>query len=203
MALLRPALVVFILLSIITGVLYPLAITGAARAVFPLQAGGSLIIRDSRPVGSRLIGQEFSGAPGYFWGRLSATAPVGYTAFNAETSTGSSGSNFGPTNPALLDAVRGRVEALHAADAAVGFRRPQGQRVPVDLVTASGSGVDPHISIAAAEYQAPRVARARRLSAERVNALVRAHTRGRQLAFLGEPVVNVLELNLALDAACR
>jgi K+-transporting ATPase ATPase C chain len=184
---------------------YPLAVTGIAQAAFRHQANGSIITRDGRPVGSSLIGQEFSGdgAVRYFWGRPSATSPVPYTAFNAEKSTGSSGSNLGPTNPALVDNAKARIEALRAADAAAGYHRPPEQKVPVDLVTSSGSGLDPHISPAAAEYQLPRIAKARGWSEERVRELVRRHTRGRQLGVLGEPSVNVLELNLELDAAGR
>jgi K+-transporting ATPase ATPase C chain len=182
----RPALMMLLALSVITGVLYPLAITGIAQAVFPRQANGSLIVRDGNVVGSSWIGQPFS-APRYFWGRLSATTP----AYNAGSS---SGSNLGPLNPALLDAAKARIEALRAAD-------PEAKLpVPVDLVTASGSGLDPHISVAAAEYQVNRVARARGLARETVRRLVAAHTTGRWLQLVGEPVVNVLELNLALDA---
>ena len=198
-ALLRPAIGVFVLLTLITGVVYPLVVTGIAKAAFPTEAEGSIVTKDGRAVGSSLIGQEFGGEPKYFWGRLSATGPVPYTAFNALRATGSTGSNLGPMNQALVDAVRGRIDALKAADVAAGFQRPATDLVPVDLVTASGSGLDPHISIAAADYQLPRVARARGWSEDRVRDLVRAHTSGRQLGFLGEPVVNVLELNLALD----
>lgn len=200
---LRPAIVVFILLSILTGVLYPMVVTGVAQLVFPGKANGSLIIKDGKAVGSSLIGQDFSGDPAYFWGRPSATGPVAYTAFNADRSTGSSGSNLAPTNPALLDNVKARIDALRAADAAAGYSRAAGQAVPVDLVTASASGLDPHISLAAADYQAPRVAKVRGLSVDRVRELVGRSTSGRQLGVLGEPVVNVLELNLALDAAAR
>lgn len=200
---LRPAIVVFVALSAITGVLYPLAVTGVAQAVFPAKANGSLIMKDGDAVGSSLLGQEFSGEGGakYFWGRLSATGPVPYTSFNADKSTGSSGSNLGPTNPALADNAKARIEALSAADAAVGYARPAGKQVPVDLATASGSGLDPHISLAAAEYQLPRVAKARGLNDDIVRALVVRHTQGRTLGLLGEPVVNVLELNLDLDSA--
>ncbi|MCC6678901.1 MAG: potassium-transporting ATPase subunit KdpC [Phycisphaerales bacterium] len=201
----RPAIVLFIVLSIITGVVYPLAITGVAQLVFPHRAGGSLIrAADGRVVGSALIGQEFSAgdakeAARWFWGRPSATGPVPYTALNTATATGSTGSNLGPTNPALLENVKVRLAALAAADAAVGYARAAGERAPVDLVTASASGLDPHISPAAAEYQAGRVARARGLSEEAVRELVRHHTTGRGLGVLGEPVVNVLELNLDLS----
>ncbi len=202
----RPAVVVFLLLTLVTGVMYPLAVTGIGQAFFSREANGSIIMKDGRPAGSLLIGQEFSqgaDAPKYFWGRLSATGPVAYTAFNADKLTGSSGSNLAPTNPALLDNVNARIEALNAADAAAGYSRPPGQTVPVDLVTASASGLDPHISLAAAQYQVPRVAMARGLTEERVRDFVRHATFGRQLGVLGEPVVHVLELNLALDAAGR
>lgn len=199
---LRPAIVIFILLSMVTGVAYPLAITGIAQTVFPAHANGSIIRRGETAVGSALLGQEFND-PKHFWGRLSATGPVAYTAFNADKGTGSSGSNLGPTNPALVDAVKARVEALGSADTAAGYVRAAGQRVPVDLVTASGSGLDPHISVAAAEYQVGRVAKARRLSEQAVRDVVGKHTSARQLGVLGEPVVNVLELNLALDGAVR
>jgi len=182
----REALLVLIALTIVTGVVYPLLVTGIAQLTMKRAAEGSLIDRDGKAVGSALIGQPFSD-PKYFWGRPSATSPMPYNA------GASSGSNQGPLNPALADAVKGRIEALRAADP--GTEAP----VPVDLVTASGSGLDPHISPAAAEYQIARVAKARGLSPERVRALVAEHTQGRQLGFLGEPVVNVLQLNLALD----
>ena len=185
--LIRPALVLFVLLSLVTGIAYPLVVTGVAQAALPHQAGGSLIERDGKPVGSRLIGQNFSD-PKHFWGRPSATSPMAYNG------GGSSGSNQGPTNPALLDAVKGRLEALRAADP--GNTAP----VPVDLVTASASGLDPEISIAAARYQAARIARLRGLPVERVLALIDAHAERPLLGFLGEPRVNVLALNLALDA---
>ena len=185
---LRPALVGFALLSAITGLLYPAAVTGVARTLFPFQAEGSLVLRDGRVIGSELIGQSFS-SPRYFWGRPSATAPM------ANNATGSSGSNQGPTNPALVDAVKARVEALKAADP--DNRAP----VPVDLVSASASGLDPHISMAAARYQAARVARERGLPIEAVQRLIQANTEARDLAVLGEPRVNVLKLNLALDHA--
>lgn len=183
----RPAVMTLIALSLVTGVAYPLLVTGIARVAFPRQAAGSLIVRDGHAVGSALIGQPFDDAR-YFWGRLSATAPFPY---NAAASTGS---NFGPLNPALTDAAKARIDALRKADPAA---LPH---VPVDLVTASGSGLDPHVSPAAAEYQVPRVARARGMSEDAVRAIVKRHTQGRQLGVLGEPVVNVLELNLALDS---
>ena len=190
---LRPAIVALVILTIITGVLYPLAVTGIAQVVFPYQANGSIILsKDGRPRGSALIGQQFDD-PKYFWGRLSATGPVPYTAFNADKLTGSSGSNYGPLNPALVDAARARIDALRAADPA------NTAPIPVDLVTASGSGLDPHISPAAAAYQIARVAKARGMDEAQVRELVARHTEGRQLGFLGEPRVNVLELNLALD----
>jgi K+-transporting ATPase ATPase C chain len=188
----RPALMVLLLLSLVTGLLYPLAVTGIAQLVFPRQANGSLIMKNGQALGSELIGQSFTD-PKYFWGRLSATAAFPYNTFDAGTLTGSSGSNYGPSNPALLQAVRARIDALRAADP--GNTQP----VPVDLVTASGSGLDPHISVAAAYYQVPRVARLRGLSEARVIALVDQYTQGRQFGFLGEPRVNVLLLNLALD----
>jgi potassium-transporting ATPase KdpC subunit len=190
----RPALVALVALTIITGVIYPLLVTGIAQVVFPYQANGSLIIgANGQPVGSALIGQQFDD-PKYFWGRLSATAPVPYTAFNADKLTGSSGSNYGPLNPALQDAVQARIDALKAADPSNTLA------IPVDLVTASASGLDPQISPAAAEYQVSRVATVRGLDAEKVRELVAQHTEGRTLGILGEPRVNVLELNLALDS---
>jgi len=185
LSILRPACVLLALLSLVTGVAYPLLVTAAAQAAFPEQANGSLIVRGGTARGSALIGQPFDTA-GYFWGRPSATSP----AYNAAAS---SGSNLGPSNPALHEAVRARVQALRAADP--GNDAP----VPVDLVTASGSGLDPHVSPAAALYQVTRVARQRGLPPERVRALVAARTEGRRFGVLGEPVVNVLELNLALD----
>jgi K+-transporting ATPase ATPase C chain len=183
---LRPAVVLFLALTVLTGLVYPALITGLAHAFFPRQADGSLIIRDGRMLGSSLIGQSFSD-PKYFWSRPSATTPQPYNG------TASGGSNLGPLNPALTDAVQTRVAALRAADP--GTTAP----VPVDLVTSSGSGLDPDISIAAARYQVGRVARARGLAPEALEALIRAHSRGRLLGFLGEPRINVLELNLALD----
>jgi len=185
--LVRNALAMLVLMTALTGVAYPLAVTGLARLLFPAQADGSLVTREGKPVGSALIGQSFTD-PKYFWGRPSATSPM------ADNAAASSGSNQGPTNPALTDAARQRIAALRAADP--GNAAP----VPVDLVTASGSGLDPDISPAAARYQASRVARARGLPPDQVLALVEAHTRGRQFGVLGEPRVNVLGLNLALDA---
>lgn len=184
---LRPAFVLLVLLSALTGLLYPLAVTVIAQTLFPREALGSLVMRDGKAVGSRLIGQSFQD-PKYFWGRLSATGPAPYNA------AASAGSNFGPLNKALKDAAVARIAALRAADP--GNSAP----VPVDLVTASGSGLDPHISIAAALYQAPRVARIRGLDEKSVEAMIQAATTGRALGLFGEPVVNVLELNLALDA---
>jgi K+-transporting ATPase ATPase C chain len=188
----RPAIVSLVLLTLITGLIYPLVVTGIAQVVFPGQANGSLIVKDGKAVGSELIGQSFDD-PKYFWGRLSATGTFPYNAFNAENLTASSGSNYGPLNPALLEAVQARIDALKAAD-------PENTTpIPVDLVTASGSGLDPHISLAAASYQVPRVARERGLSEDAVRALVNQYTTGRQFGILGEPRVNVLKLNLALD----
>ena len=184
--LIRPALTLFILLSLITGLIYPLLVTGIGQALFPEQAAGSLIERDGKRVGSRLIGQNFTD-PKYFWGRPSATGPY------PNNAAASSGSNLGPLNPALKEAVEARVKALRAAD-------PDNARpVPVDLVTASASGLDPHISPAAADYQVTRVARARGLAPETVRNLVVQQTEDRQWGIFGEPRVNVLELNLALD----
>ncbi len=183
----RAAIVSLALLAIVTGIVYPALVTGIAQVAFPHQANGSLIVKDGKPVGSALIGQPFDD-PKYFWGRPSATAPFPYNA------AASSGSNLGATNPELLKAVRARVEALRAAD-------PQNTGpIPVDLVTASASGLDPHISPAAALYQVPRVARARGLDEATVRRLVERHTEGRLLDVFGEPRVNVLELNLALDS---
>jgi len=185
-SLIRPALGLFLILTLITGIAYPLVITGIARVFFPAQAAGSLIVIDGKLAGSRLIGQSFSD-PKYFWSRPSATTPQPYNGL------ASGGSNLGPLNPALADAIRSRIAALHAADPG------NTARVPVDLVTASASGLDPEISLAAANYQAPRVARVRGLSIKNVRALIAAHAHGRFLGLFGEPRVNVLELNLALD----
>lgn len=195
---LRAPVVVFLLLSLLTGLVYPLALTGLAQVVFPDQANGSLVYRDGQPVGSALIGQDWGRDPRWFWGRPSATSPVPYTAFHAATGTGSSGSNLAPGNPALVAAVRARLAALQAADLAAGYARPADQPVPVDLVTASGSGLDPHLSLAAIEYQVPRVARARGVGEDQLRALVHRVAQPRQLWVLGEPVVPVLLLNLAL-----
>jgi K+-transporting ATPase ATPase C chain len=182
----RPAAVLLAIFTILTGIAYPLAVTGLAQVIFPTQANGSLIRQAGRIVGSALIGQPFDD-PRYFWGRPSATAPFPYNA------AASSGANLGPSNPALIEAVQARIAALQAADPG------NTQAVPVDLVTASASGLDPHISVAAALYQAPRVARVRGLAAETVAQLVAQQAEGRPLGFLGEPRVNVLKLNLALD----
>mgnify|MGYP001181008066 CR=1 FL=1 len=187
---LRPVLVLLLFFTVLTGLVYPLAVTGIANLVFPHRAAGSLVVRDGRVAGSRLIGQPFA-APGHFWSRPSATVPAPYAA------DASAGSNLGPRNPALLAAVRSRIAALRAADPTA--RGP----VPVDLVTTSASGLDPEISPAAAEYQVPRVARASGLSPAVVREIVRRHTRGRTLGLLGEPGVNVLEVNLELDARAR
>lgn len=184
--LLRPALSLFVALTLITGVAYPYLTAGIGQAIFPDQAAGSLIVKDGKPVGSTLIGQNFSD-PKYFWGRLSATSP------QANNASASSGSNLGPLNPALQDAVKGRIDALKAADAA--NQAP----IPVDLVTASASGLDPHISPAAAEYQINRVAKVRKLDAKAVREVVAKHSEGRQFGIFGEPRVNVLALNLELD----
>lgn len=185
---LRPAVMALIVFTVMTGLLYPLAVTVVARVIFPHQAGGSLIVQNGRAVGSTLIGQPFED-PKYFWGRPSATGPFPYNA------AASSGSNLAPTSKALHEAVRKRIDALRAAEP--GVTGP----IPVDLVTASASGLDPHISPAAADYQVPRVARARGLSEESIRRLVQRFTEGRQFRILGEPRVRVLELNLALDRA--
>ena len=182
----KTSLIALLLLTAITGVAYPLVVTGIAQVAFPRQANGSLIVKDRKVLGSELIGQQFSD-PKHFWGRASATSPYPYNAAS------SSGSNQGPANPALGDAVAGRVKALKDADP--GNTNP----IPVDLVTASASGLDPHISVAAADYQVDRVARARGMDAAKVRELVAKHTEGRQWGFLGEARVNVLALNLDLD----
>jgi len=182
----RPALMALLIFTVLTGLVYPLVVTGIAQLVFPRQANGSLIVQNGQTVGSTLIGQSFD-APKYFWGRLSATGPYPYNA------AASSGSNLGPSNPALLDAVKTRITALKTADPTNTLS------IPVDLVTASASGLDPDISIAAVLYQLPRVARLRGLSESALRLLVDQYTTPRQFGFLGEPRVNVLELNLALD----
>jgi K+-transporting ATPase ATPase C chain len=187
---LKPAIVVLTLLTLLTGVIYPLVVTGVAQAIFPGQANGSLIARDGKPVGSSLVGQPFDD-PKYFWGRLSATAPFAY---NAAASTGS---NYGPLNPAFHAAAKARIDALREADP--DNRSP----IPVDLVTASGSGLDPHISPAAAFYQVSRITKARKLDEAQLRRLVESRIEARQLGVLGEPRVNVLALNLALDAFSR
>lgn len=184
--LIRPALTLFSTLSLLTGLAYPMLVTGISQVAFPEQAAGSLVVKDGKAVGSALIGQNFTD-PKYFWSRPSATAPQPYNA------SASGGSNQGPLNPALTEAVKGRVEALQAADP--GNKRP----IPVDLVTASASGLDPHITPAAAEYQVARVAKARRLRETDVMTIVWAHVEGRQWGIFGEPRVNVLALNMALD----
>jgi len=182
----RPVIVSLFVFTLLTGVIYPLAVTGIAQVIFPEQANGSLIIKDGKAAGSALIGQPFDD-PKYFWGRLSATSPFPYN------SASSSGSNLAETNPDLVKNVQGRIDALKAAD-------PQaGEQVPVDLATASGSGLDPHISPAAAEFQIKRVAKARALDEARARTLLAHYTEGRQFGIIGEPRVNVLKLNLALD----
>jgi K+-transporting ATPase ATPase C chain len=184
---LRAAIVAIIVLTVLTGVIYPLVVTGIAQLVFPHQANGSLIKENDTVVGSSLIGQSFDDDPKYFWGRLSATSPAPYDG------SASGGSNLGPTNPTLVDNVKKRLDALDKADP------DNHEQVPVDLVTASGSGLDPHISPAAAEYQVRRVARLRGKSEDDLRKLIAEHTEDRTFGLLGEPRVNVLELNLALD----
>jgi len=186
MKIIRPAIVSLFVFTVVTGVMYPLAVTGIAQQFFPAQANGSILEKGGKPAGSALIGQPFNN-PKYFWGRLSATAPF---PFNSASSTGS---NLAQSNPALLENVKGRITALKAADPEAAAS------VPVDLVTASGSGLDPHISPAAAAYQVPRVAGLRSIDEANLRALIAAHTEARQFGLLGEPVVNVLKLNLALD----
>ncbi|MFZ2097411.1 MAG: potassium-transporting ATPase subunit KdpC [Anaerolineales bacterium] len=182
----RPAIVSVVIFTLLTGVLYPLLVTGITQAIFPRQANGSLIVRNSQVVGSMLIGQQFDD-PRYFWGRLSATLPYPYNAASSK------GSNLGPSNPALVEEVKARIAALKAADP--GNNAP----IPVDLVTSSGSGLDPDISVAAALYQVPRIAKERGFSEDVIIALVGQYIQGRLFGVLGEPRVNVLELNLALD----
>ena len=183
----RTAIITLALFTILTGLFYPLAVTGIAQLVFPHKANGSLVDKDGKAIGSELIGQPFSD-PKYFWSRLSATGPFAYNA------SASAGSNYGPINQAYLDGVKKRILDLKAVDSL------NTQPVPADLVTASGSGLDPHISVASALYQLPRVARIRSLNQNQVRSLVIQFTEGRQLGFLGESRVNVLKLNLALDA---
>lgn len=184
--LLRPAISLFVLLSAVTGLLYPAAVTGIAKLAFTDAAAGSLVFKEGKPVGSRLIGQNFAEAK-YFWGRPSATSPQPYNA------TASGGSNLGPLNPALMDAVKGRVDALQALD-------PDNKSpIPADLVTASASGLDPHISPAAAAYQVKRIARVRHLEPAVIEQLVEQHTEAPQWGMLGNARINVLALNLALD----
>ena len=182
----RPAITSFLLITCLTGIVYPLLVTGLSQALMRDKADGSLVSKNGKVIGSRLIGQYFSD-PGHFWGRPSATSPTPYNG------TASGGSNLGPTHPALLEALEARIKALKDSDP--GNRAP----IPVDLVTASASGLDPEISPAAAAYQISRIARSRKIDPERLKKLVDEHTRGRQFGFLGEPGVNVLELNLALD----
>lgn len=190
MNLLKQTIMCLVILTVITGVVYPLIVTGVAQLIFPYQANGSLIFRDSKAVGSSLIGQSFN-SPKYFWSRPSATSPMPYNSAN------SSGSNLGPLNPVLIENVKVRIAKLKSAD-------PESKiNIPVDLVTASGSGLDPDISLAAAEYQIPRVARERNINEVKVRDLVIKYAKGRQLGILGEPRINVLELNLALDVLER
>ena len=186
----KPALILLIALSILTGMIYPALVSGLANVVFPNQANGSLLENEGKIVGSRLIGQNFAD-PGHFWGRPSATGPMPYNA------AASSGSNQGPLNPALEAAVKGRIAALQASNPG------QSAPIPVDLVTASASGLDPHISVAAALWQVPRIAGQRRLAETEITSLVSKHTEGRQWGLLGEPRVNVLALNLALDKLAK
>ena len=186
----RPLIVIFAVLTAVTGLAYPAVMTAVGQTVFNAQANGGMLEQDGKVVGSKLIGQQFD-APQYFWGRLSATSPMPYNA------QGSSGSNLGPTNPALTDEVKGRIDALNAVG--TDMSKP----VPVDLVTSSGSGLDPEISPAAAAYQIERVAKARKLAANDVQALVDRYTSGRQFGIFGEARVNVLQLNLALDGMKR
>lgn len=186
LTMIRNSLMSLLLFTVLTGFVYPLAVTGIAQVIFPKQANGSIIEKNGKPVGSMLLGQQFDD-PKYFWGRLSATSPYPYNA------SSSSGSNLGQNNPDLLKAVQSRIQALHVADPS------NHEKIPVDLVTASASGLDPHISLASAAYQVKRVAKIRGLNATIVSTLVEKHSQGRWLGLLGEPVVNVLKLNLALD----
>ena len=181
----RNALMSLLLFTMLTGIIFPLVVTGIAQAIFPHQANGSIIVKNGKPSGSSLIGQQFDD-PNYFWGRLSATTPYPYNGGS------SSGSNLGPSNPDLVKAVQSRIDALRAGPG-------NDAKIPVDLVTASGSGLDPHISPAAAQYQVHRVAKARGLADDKIRDIVANNTKGRWLGLIGEPVVNVLELNFALD----
>ena len=183
----KPAILIFIILTVITGVIYPIFVTGISKALFSKEAGGSLIYREGKAVGSSLIGQPFDD-PKYLWGRISATSPAQYNA------SSSSGSNIGPSNPALIDEVKGRIKALQAADP--GNKAP----IPVDLVTSSGSGLDPHISLAAAYYQVTRISKCRGITESAVKDIIHKNTTGRFLGLIGEPVVNVLKVNLDLDS---
>jgi len=189
-SLIRPAVTLFALLTVVTGVVYPLAVTGVAKGLFPSQAAGSLVMKDGHPIGSTLIGQHFSD-PKYFWGRPSATSPMAYNGAN------SGGSNLGPTNPALVDVIKGRIDALKAADPS------NTAPIPVDLVTASASGLDPEISLAGAKYQVARIAKARGVTPDVIEAQIARHATERLFGLLGEPRVNVLQLNLDLDAVPR
>jgi potassium-transporting ATPase KdpC subunit len=186
----RPAILVFIVLTIITGVVYPVVVTGIAQLFFHNKANGSLIYRNGRPIGSSLIGQPFDD-PKYFWGRPSVTSPVPYN------SSSSSGSNLGPSSPALVDAAKTRIKSLRAVDPG------NTNSIPIDLVTSSASGLDPHLSLAGIYYQIPRVARTRGLPQDAIKIIILEHTSGRLLGLIGEPVVNILELNLALDEYSR
>ena len=183
----KPAILIFLVLTVITGIIYPIFVTGISKALFPKEVGGSLIYRDGKAVGSSLIGQPFDD-PKYLWGRISATSPAQYNA------SSSSGSNIGPSNPALIDEVKGRIKALQAADP--GNKAP----IPVDLVTSSASGLDPHISLAAAYYQVSRISKYRGITESAVKDIIRKNTTGRFLGLIGEPVVNVLKVNLDLDS---
>jgi len=184
--LIRNSLMSLLLFTILTGIIYPFVVTGIAQVIFPEQANGSIIVKNGKAVGSGLIGQQFDD-PKYFWGRLSATGPYPYN------SAASSGSNLGPSNPNLTSGVDARIKALREAEPG------NNAKIPVDLVTASGSGLDPNISLAAAEYQVKRVAKVRGIEATRINDIVGRNTRGRWLGLIGEPVINILDLNLALD----
>ena len=183
----KPAILIFLVLTVITGIIYPIFVTGISKALFPKEVGGSLIYRDGKAVGSSLIGQPFDD-PKYLWGRISATSPAQYNA------SSSSGSNIGPSNPALIDEVKGRIKALQAADP--GNKAP----IPVDLVTSSASGLDPHISLAAAYYQVSRISNHRVIAESAVKDIIHKNTTGRFLGLIGEPVVNVLKVNLDLDS---